>query len=284
MKKPLMTLFVSLFLVCLAQVPHISAQNTREQTYPADSHDVQTDPQVGAGIQKYAMHEQEGPQKNFGVQPIHDNKVFATFKADRFEHQWREKDEELLLWDVRGWVGNDFHKLYVESEGEYSLDREEVEEAGVELLYGRTIAPFWDLQAGVRHDLEPSPSRSFLALGLQGLAPLWFEVDATGYVSEDGDLSATFEAEYELLLTQRLALSPRLEAGFSFQDLPEYETWQGITDITLGCRLMYHFYREFAPYIGVTWNRKVGETAHNLDKEGEEVDSTAVVAGLRFWF
>jgi copper resistance protein B len=66
--------------------------------------------------------------------------------------------------------------------------------------------------------------------------------------------------------------------------VPEYETWQGITDITLGCRLMYHFYRELAPYFGLTWKRKVGETGHNIDKEGGDVDSAAVVAGLRFWF
>lgn len=284
MRHVLMTLFVCLSLICCVQVSDSSAQETRGQTYPADYRDVETDPQVGEGIQRYAVDGQEGPQKNFGVQPIHDNQIFATFKADRFEHQWRENDEELLLWDVIGWAGNDYHKLFVESEGEVSLDEDEVEEAGVELLYGRTIAKFWDFQAGVRHDFEPTPSRTFLALGFQGLAPLWFEVDATGYVSEDGDVSAKLEAEYELLLTQRLAVAPRLEAGLSFQDVPEYETWQGITDITLGCRVMYHFRREFAPYLGVTWNRKVGETAHNVDKEGGDVDSTAFVAGLRFWF
>jgi copper resistance protein B len=284
MRYVLMTLFVCLFVTCLARIPETCAQESREQTYPSDFHEADTEPQVGEGIQKYAVDGQKGPQENFGMQPIHDNKVFATFKADRFEHQWRERDEELLLWDVIGWVGNDDHKLFVESEGEYSLEHDKVEEAGVELLYGRTISQFWDVRAGVRQDFEPSPSRTFLALGFQGLAPLWFEVDATGYVSEDGDVSARFETEYELLLTQKLALSPRLEAGFSLQDVPDYETWQGITDITLGCRLMYHFSREFAPYAGVTWNRKVGETAHNIDKEGGDVDSSAFVAGLRFWF
>ena len=284
MSRMLMILFVCLSLSCLVQVSDSSAQETRDQKYPADYHEVETDPQAGEGIQKYAIDGQEGPQKNFGVQPIHDNQVFATFKADRFEHQWREKGHELLLWDVIGWVGNDYNKLFLESEGEYSLDADQFEEAGVELLYGRTMAKFWDLQAGVRHDFEPRPSRSFLAFGFQGLAPQWFEVDATGYVSEDGDVSAMLEAEYELLITQRLAVSPRLEVGFSAQDVPEYESWQGITDITLGCRLMYHFRREFAPYVGVTWNRKIGETGHNIDKEGGDVDSAAIVAGLRFWF
>ncbi|MDZ7760430.1 MAG: copper resistance protein B [Desulfovermiculus sp.] len=284
MRYVMMILILCLSLTSPALAADNTSRETRDQTYPADYREVETDPQVSEGIQKYALDGQEGPQKNFGVQPIHDNKVFATFKADRFEHQWREKDEQLLLWDVIGWVGNDYNKLFVESEGEYSLDHDEVEEAGVELLYGRTIAKFWDLQAGVRHDFKPSPSRTFLALGFQGLAPLWFEVDATGYVSEDGDVSAKLEAEYELLLTQKVALAPRLEAGFSAHDVPEYEIWQGITDITLGCRLMYHFRREFAPYVGVSWNRKIGETGHNVDKDGGDVDSAAFVAGLRFWF
>lgn len=284
MKQMVIILFVCLCSICLVQVSDSSAREIRDQTDPAESQNVATGPQAGKDIQKYAVDGQEGVQKNFGVQPIHDNQVFATFKADRFEHQWREHDEEILLWDVAGWVGNDYNKLFIESEGEYSLSHDQMEEAGVELLYGRTIAKFWDLRAGVRHDFDPDPARTFLAFGLQGLAPLWFEIDATGYVSEDGDVSAKLEAEYELLLTQRLALAPRLEAGFSVQDVPEYETWQGITDITLGCRIMYHFRREFAPYIGVSWTRKLGETGHNIDKQGGDVDSAALVAGLRFWF
>jgi copper resistance protein B len=284
MHRILIVLVVLLSVSTAARCADRAVPETRDRYFPADYKDLQTDPKAGEGIQKYAPDDQEGAQRNFGVQPIHDNAIFATFKADRFEHQWREKDKEVLLWDVIGWVGTDFNKLYLESEGEYSLDAEEVEEAGAELLYSRTLSAFWDLQAGLRHDFEPMPSRTFFALGLQGLAPLWFEIDATAYLSEDGDVSAKLEAEYELLLNQRLVLIPRLEAGLSLQDVPEYETWQGITGITLGCRLMYHFYRELAPYIGVTWNRKIGETAHNIDKEGGDVDSAAFVAGLRFWF
>ncbi|MFO7803817.1 MAG: copper resistance protein B [Desulfovermiculus sp.] len=284
MRQLLIILFVCLSFICFVHITDTFARDAGKPKYPADYHEIQTDPQEGEGIQKYAVDGQEGPRKNFGIQPIHDNPVFATFMADRFEHQWREKDEEIVLWDVIGWVGNDSNKLFLKSEGEYSLDHDDVEEAGVELLYGRTMSKFWDLQAGIRHDFEPNPSRTFLALGFQGLAPLWFEVDTTAYLSEDGDLSAKIEAEYEMLLTQRLALAPRLEAGLSAQDVPEYETWQGITDITLGCRLMYHIRREFAPYIGVSWNRKLGQTGHMVDKEGGDVDSTGFVAGLRFWF
>lgn len=273
-------------LLLLVLLPVLAwAADPRPPYFPADYREVQTDPQVGESIQKYAEDGQAGPQRNFGVQPIHDNQVFATFKADRLEHQWREHGVETLLWDVQGWLGNDYNKLYLKSEGEVMLEEgTKVEEAEVELLYSRNITKFWDLQAGIRHDFEPQPERTFLALGVQGLAPYRFEVDATAYLSEDGDISAKIEAEYELLLTQRLVVIPRLETEVSLQDVPEYGQWEGITDVTLGARLMYHLRREFAPYLGVTWSRAIGETAHHIDKEGGDVDSAAFVAGLRFWF
>lgn len=232
-------------------------------------------------IQKHARSD---PQQNFGVQPIHDNQVFATFKADRFEYQWREDGIEILLWDVQGWIGNDYHKLYLESEGEFRLEEDNVEEATVELLYSRNIDKFWDLQAGLRHDFEPHPERSFAAVGVQGLAPQWFEVDATAYLSDDGDVSAKVEFEYELMLTQRLILIPRLESHVSFQDLPEYEEWEGITDLTAGARLIYQIRRKLAPYIGVSWTRLLGETANRIEDRGGDIDSAAFIAGVRFWF
>lgn len=253
--------------------------------YPADYREVETDPQVGEYIRKYADDAQEGPQKNFGVRPIHDNQLFTTFKADRFEQQWREDDVRVLLWDVKGWIGRDYNKLYLKSEGEVRLDgKNEVEEANLELLYSRTVSTFWDLQLGLRHDFEPQPQRTFVALGLMGLAPYRFEVDATAYLSEDGDLSALVEAEYELMLTQRLVLVPRLEAGLSLQDVPEYGQWQGLTDLTLGARLLYYVRREFAPYVGLTWTRQFGETANRIGSSGGDIESSGLVAGVRFWF
>ena len=177
-----------------------------------------------------------------------------------------------------------FRKPYFESEGTWLEEDNEIGEAQLELLYGRSIASFWDLRLGLRHDIEPDPERTFVTLGLLGLAPQWFEVDAKAYVSEDGDVSASIEVEYELLLTQRLRLVPRLEVGASLQDVPEYETWEGITDVTLGARLLYQIHRKFAPYIGMTWNRKVGETEHMTKKMGDDIDSAAFVAGVRFWF
>lgn len=253
--------------------------------HSADDQQVETRHADGEKILKYAEDAQLESQRNFGLQPIHDNQIFATFKADRFEHQWREGGIETLLWDVQGWIGNDYDKLYLKSEGEVRLDGDnKLEGADIELLYSRNLAKFWDLQVGLRHDFEPDPERTFAALGFQGLAPQRFEVDATAYLSEDGDVSARIEVEYELMLTQRLVLIPRLETGLSLQDVPEYEQWQGMTDIEAGVRLLYHLRREFSPYVGVSWHRLIGETANRVASGGGDTDSAAFVAGLNFWF
>lgn len=281
--KRFVLLFVFAFLPALSLAADEKSGEPVTDYFPADYSEAPSARPEGKGIVKYA---EDGDSKgNFGRQPVHDNQLFATFKADRFEHQWKEHGVELFLWDVQGWIGEDYNKLYLKSEGELLLeDSHSVEEADLELLYSRALAKFWDVQVGLRQDLRPRPQRTFAALGIQGLASYWFEVDATAYLSEDGDLSAALEAEYEVMLTQRLHVIPRLEMGLSLQDVPEYEQWQGITDLTLGARLRYQISRKLAPYVGVTWHRKIGETAHNLKKAGEDVDGLGAVAGVRFWF
>jgi copper resistance protein B len=249
----------------------------------AARNDMGTHREVSDGIQKYADDAQPGAQETFGLQPIHDNELFAVFMGDRLEYQTRE-GKDALLWDVMGWVGNDYNKLYLESEGSWLTDEEEFEEAEVEMFFGRNIATFWDLRAGIRHDFEPEPTRTFAALGVLGLAPYWFEVEATAYLSDDGDLSASIELEYDLLLTQRLILQPRFETGIAAHESEEYGIGRGINDIELGIRLRYEIRREFAPYIGVSWAQKLGETKDLAEDEGEDTDVLSFVAGIRFWF
>jgi copper resistance protein B len=142
------------------------------------------------------MHNQ-GPRKTSVCSPVHDNEVFAVFRADRLKYQTGE-GKDLMLWDVQAWVDADYNKLWFKSEGTWLIDEEKFEEAQTELFYSRNIASFWDAQVGIRHDFKPDPDRTFAAFGVQGLAPLWFEVEATAYVSEDGDVSAALEAEYDL--------------------------------------------------------------------------------------
>jgi copper resistance protein B len=140
------------------------------------------------------------------------------------------------------------------------------------------------MQIGIRHDFEPDPDRTFAAFGIQGLAPYLFEIEATAYLSEDGDLSVIFEVEYDILLSQRLILQPRFETSIAVQEVEEYGVGQGINDIELGLRLRYEIRREFAPYVGISWSRKIGETENLAQAEGEDTNVTSFVAGLKFWF
>jgi copper resistance protein B len=251
--------------------------------FPADYREVDTHPEAVKGIRKYSDDSESGAQKNFGIQPMHDNEFFFVFLGDRLEYQTKE-GADTLLWDVQSWAGTDYDKLWFKSEGTWLIDEEMFEEAEAELFYSRNIATFWDVQIGIRHDFKPDPDRTFGALGFQGLAPYWFEVEATAYISEDGDLSAAFEAEYDLLLSQRLILQPRFETSVALQEVEEYGIGKGINDIELGARLRYEIRREFAPYIGVSWSRKIGDTADLAETEGEDIDNLSFVVGVKVWF
>ncbi|PKP68083.1 MAG: copper resistance protein B [Alphaproteobacteria bacterium HGW-Alphaproteobacteria-5] len=203
--------------------------------------------------------------------------------VDRLEYQTNEGND-LVLWDAQGWIGGDINKFWVKTEGEYLLDGDQFEEAQFQGLYSRAISSFWNLQAGIRHDIKPGPSRTFGVAGVQGLAPQWFEVDAAAFVSEDGDIEARVETEYDLLVTQRLIIQPRAELNFAAQDVEEYDIGAGLSTAELGLRLRYEIKRELAPYIGVSWTRSVGRTADFARGNGEDVSSTSLVAGVRLWF
>lgn len=282
MKIWLIILFLA-FLPAAALAADSSFTNPEDRGFPADYPEVDTHPEKGEAIRKYADDAQSGAQENFGRKPAHDNEIFAVFSGDRLEYQTGE-GKDLLLWDLQAWVGEDYNKLWFKSEGTWLIDEEKFEEVQTELFYSRNIASFWDAKVGIRYDFKPDPDRTFAAFGVQGLAPLWFEVDATAYVSEDGDVSVALEAEYDLLLSQRLILEPRFEITIALQEVEEYGVGQGFNDIELGLRLRYEIRREFAPYIGVSWNRKLGETADLTEADGEDVDVTSFVVGVRMWF
>jgi len=207
----------------------------------------------------------------------------VAFLADRFEYQTNQ-GSPVLLWDTDAWYGGDINKLWLKSEGTLDLDKNRFEEAEVQALYSRAITSFFDLQAGVRHDLKPDPSKTYGVLGIQGLAPYWFEIDAAAFVSEDGDVTARIEAEYELLLTQRLILQPRSELELALQDVPALGIGSGLSALQLGARLRYEFDRKFAPYIGVSWTRQFGGTADFTRAESGSPDSLSFVTGVKLWF
>ncbi len=185
-------------------------------------------------------------------------------------------------WEAQAWFGTDVHKLWLRSEGEREKGRTGA--ADLEVMYGRPIAPWWDLVVGLRQETRPGPSRTSAALGVMGVAPYKFEVEATAYLDEEGRLSASAEAEYELLLTNRLILQPLIEAEWHARDDRERGIGSGLNKLEAGLRLRYELDRRFAPYVGVVHERHFGRTADLLRDEGEDTRETKVVVGVRFWF
>lgn len=212
----------------------------------------------------------------------HGTRLYGQVLVEQFEYRWQDGGD-VMAWDAQAWYGGDYHKIRLKTEGALKPG-DEVKDAEVQLLYSRLLGYFWDVQGGLRYDVRPEPSRSYGVIGLQGLAPGFFEIDFQGFVSEKGDVSARLKAEYDLLVTQHLILQPKAEINLAAQDVTELGIGQGLNDIELGLRLRYEFTREFAPYIGVLWNRKIGETARFARNEGEETDVFSLLAGVRFWF
>lgn len=184
-------------------------------------------------------------------------------------------------WEGEGWWGGDLNRFVVKSEGE---GNDRVESAEVQALYSRAIGPYFNLQAGVRHDIRPTPTRTFGVVGIEGLAPYWFEIDAAAFLSTRGELLARVEGYYDQRLTQRLILQPRVELNLSAQDIRATGTGTGLTDAELGLRLRYEVAREFAPYVGIQWERRFGDTRRFARDTGGDSGGIAVVAGVRAWF
>lgn len=211
----------------------------------------------------------------------HGHALHWYLLADRLE--WQDGDEhDAIAWEIGGWVGTDIDRLWLRTEGERADGR--TEHADVHLLYGRAVARWWDLVAGVRHDFGGGPDRNWAAFGVQGLAPYLFEVEATVYLGEAGRTAARLEAEYDLLLSNRLILQPLVELDFYGQDDPARGIGSGLSSAGLELRLRYEITRRFAPYIGLSRERLFGGTAEHAREHGEDPDDTRLVAGIRFWF
>lgn len=213
----------------------------------------------------------------------HGAQINSLLLGERFEFLSND-GEPLAVWEGQGWIGGDAQKLWLKTEGEYDVDGGRLEEAELQALYSRAVSAFWDLQVGLRHDVRPTPSRTYLAMGVQGLARYWFEFDAQLFLSEAGNLSARLEAEYDFLLTQRLILQPRIEVNASFSADEEIAVGSGLSTTDVEVRLRYEIKREAAPYIGVSWSRAFGDTADAIRTNGKDSDQLSWVAGFRFWF
>ena len=191
------------------------------------------------------------------------------------------QDEQITSWELDGWIGGDYNKLWLKSEGEFEGDKGE--QAEFWAMYSRNIAPFWDVQAGLRYDVEPDTTAHGV-IGFTGLAPYFFETEAHLFISEEGDVSARLRQANEFLITQRAVIEPYLEANLFAQDIPERNIGAGLSDAEIGIQTRYEITREFAPYIDLRYERKFGETSNIAKDEGEDNDDFIAAIGIRFLF
>lgn len=198
------------------------------------------------------------------------------------EYQAR-KGSDGYRWDGEAWVGGDIDRLWLKSEGEGSFGKS-LDSAEVQALYSHALDPYWNLQAGVRYDIKPNPSRTYATVGIEGLAPSWFEVEGALFLSNKGEVLGRAEGYCDQRITNYFTLQPRIEANFSAQDVPETGTGSGLTDLEAGLRLRYEGRRELAPYIGVSWERQFGDTARFTRARGGDTGGFSFVAGVRTWF
>lgn len=211
-----------------------------------------------------------------------DEHRFGALLGETLERRFTRKGEDSTAYDLQGWYGTTYNRAVVKAEGDIAKGK--LEESRTELLWGHAISSYWDTQLGVRLDNGEGPSRQWLAFGVQGLAPYWFELDATAYVGDGGRTAFRLEASYELLITQRLILEPKVEMQFYGKDDPERRIGSGLAEASAGLRLRYEISRQFAPYVGIERAGSFGKTADYVRADGGRAQQTRFVAGVRFWF
>ncbi|RDD83770.1 copper resistance protein B [Dyella tabacisoli] len=219
------------------------------------------------------------PEHMADVMQMDDTGERGMLLLDRLERSRSIRGDYASSWEAEAWWGSDINRLWLKTEGEHG--REGTQDARAELLWSHAKTTFWDWQLGVRQDFGQGPNRQWAAFGVQGLAPYWFETQATLYLGANGRTAARFEASYDLLFTQRLILTPKLELNLYGKDDARRDMRSGLSDAGAGLRLRYEFSRRLAPYVGVNWTYRRGggdslENKHSRD--------TTWVAGVRIWF
>lgn len=253
-----------------APPPPVAPPPAAARSGPENAADTVYDPQVMARVRQTILL------------PEHGGVTSSRVLVDRLELLARQ-GRDGYAWEADAWTGGDYDKLWFKTEGEGRVGGA-LERGEVQALWSRAIRPFFDLQLGVRHDFGDKPDRTSLAVGIQGLAPYWFEIDTAAFLSTKGELTARLDAEYDQRITNRLFLQPRVEFDLAAQDIPELGIGAGLSSLELDLRLRYQFVPEFAPYIGFGYERRLGDTARFARADGEKAGGWRVLLGLRTWF
>jgi copper resistance protein B len=255
------------------------ASSDAPRTPPADPA-MSERPTLPADLPPITEDDRKAAFPDIEVHATRDNAVHAFVLFDQLEWLAAGSAGD-LNWDSKGWVGRDRDRLWFRSEGERAGDS--FAHAEAQVFYGRAIARWWDVVAGVRQDLQPGPARTWAAIGVQGLAPYWFEVEATAYVGAAGRTHVRVETEYELLLTNRIILQPLVEIEMYGKSDRARGLGAGLSSADIGLRLRYEVRREFAPYAGVTWNRTFFGTADYAHAAGDKTGGARLAVGVRLW-
>ena len=213
---------------------------------------------------------------------VADAQWFGAVVLDKLEYADARSEDALRL-DGWAWYGGDYNKLFLKADGARAGGR--LSETRTEALWDRVFATYWSTQIGIRQDVGgEGPNRTWVAAGIQGLAPYWFDVEATFYVGEEGRTALRLEAQYDVLLTQRLILRASAEAAFYGRSDARRGIGNGLSELEYGLRLRYEIRRQFAPYLGVAWRQRLGNTADIARVTNEPVSTTQLLAGVRIWF
>jgi copper resistance protein B len=280
MTRPLRSLIVGLNLLLIGGAT-ASAQHAGHEPQNESSQQRPPTVELPAFILPVTEEDRKAAFPDVGGHATHGSRVNYFVLFDQLEWQSSAGGTGVNV-DAKGWVGGDRTRLWFRTQGDGEDGR--VGDAEVHILYGRQLSRWWDVVGGVRQDFAPGPARTWAAVGVQGLAPYWFEIELTAYVGEEGRTHVRGEVEYELLITNRLVLQPQFEIGLSGKSDPERGIGAGINETHIGFRLRYEFKRELAPYVGVLWNSKWGETAEFAEAAGEGASGARFVAGVRLWF
>ena len=231
-----------------------------------------------ARIADYSDGYRDGPMTGMDMP---DDSLLGMVLLDQLEYAYSAHGNSVFL-DGQAWYGKSFEKLWVKAEGDVSRGR--LSDLRTEALWDHAMTTYWGTQLGVRHDFGEGPERTWAAFGVQGLAPYWFDTEATLYVGEGGRTAGRLEFEYEELLTQKLILQPKVELNLYGRDDPRRAIGQGLSDAEFGLRLRYEIQRQIAPYVGIAYRQRYGHAADFVRARGEHTDELQFVVGLHAWF
>lgn len=276
----------ALTLLVIVGASRVNAQDAIDHDHHHDHPMPEASPQEDAADPYRSTHvPPAAPAQSMGPLSAHEmHDIMQMNDADRFGKLIFNRAEWIdagLGWDLDAWYGSDQNKLWIRSTGE---QRDDNDAFNVDALWDRVIARWWSVLGGVQYEEVGRHSRTSLAFGLQGLAPQWFEIEATAYLRDNGAVSVHGEVDYDLLLTQRLILQPTVELTVNSANDRKLRTGSGLSEVEIGLRLRYEIRREFAPYIGVRWVRSFGNTADFDRTDGHDVSDVEALAGLRVWF